>query len=125
MTVNLDKCKTCQIWKDTKGRGTKACLKCNPFREVLPIIKPLDSVPDDVIEQYPDLQDGKIKNILDGVAHLEFWQATVWLQRHVLGATERELEERWAKPYIMGYSDSALREIVLQAMKMLQQIVKK
>ena len=62
MTANLDKCKHCQTWKQTRGRGNKSCLKCNPFREQLKKmdLPAMDIVPDEVIEQYPDLQDGKI-----------------------------------------------------------------
>jgi hypothetical protein len=126
MTVDLSKCKHCKVWKETRGRGSKACLKCNPFREVLENLRPLDVVPDDVIEQYPDLQSGKIKSALDAIAKLPPIQFIVFCQRHLAGMSEKEMERFWRiRPYCVGYSDTALREIVKQALKTLQKIVKK
>ncbi len=125
MTVDLSKCKHCQVWKETRGRGSKACLKCNPFRELLENLKPLDIVPDDVIEQYPDLQSGKIKSALDAIAHLKPGHFELFCQAYIGRMTRKELELFWAKPPYLGYSGKQLERIVRQAVKTLQKIVKK
>jgi hypothetical protein len=125
MTADLNKCKTCQVWKDTKGRGSKACLKCNPFREDLQTVKPLDCVPDDVIEQYPDLQAGKIKSILDGVSHLRSEYLVLFCQKYIGRMSRQELEAYWAKPHYIGYTGRQLERIAQEALKSLQKIVKK
>jgi hypothetical protein len=125
MTTDLSKCKHCVVWKETKGKGTRACLKCNPFREALENIRPLDCVPDDVIEQYPDLQTGKIKSVLDAVSHLPPVEFVLFCQSYIGKMSAREMEEFWLKPYCLGYSHMQLHRIVKQALKSLQRIVKK
>ena len=125
MTADLNKCKTCQVWKDTRGRGNKSCLKCNPFREELQTIKPLDCVPDDIIEQYPDLQDGRIKSGIDGIAHLDRSRATLLCQSLLMGMSDREIEQFWAHQKYLGYTHQQINNIVREALEMLKKIVKK
>jgi hypothetical protein len=125
MTTDLTKCKNCQTWKDTRGRGNKTCLKCNPFREMLQNIKPLDTVPDDVIEQYPDLQSGRIKSILDAISHLSIMDGLLFFQFYFQCTTRREAERFWAKPPCVGFSGQGLRNIAETAKEKIQEILKK
>ena len=125
MTISFNKCKTCQVWKDTRGRGSKACLKCNPFREELQTIKPLDTIPDDIIEQYPDLQGGRIKSSMDGIAHLNRARGTPLCQSLIMGMSDREIEQFWASQRYLGYSHQQINNIVKEALEILRKIVKK
>lgn len=125
MTTDLHKCKACQVWKDTKGKGNKSCLRCNPFREILENIRPLDCVPDEVIEQYPDLQTGKIRSILDAISHLSPVEFVLFCQAYIGKQSGREIYEFWEHPPCLGYSQYRLNLIVKRALKNLQKIVKK
>jgi hypothetical protein len=123
LTTDLSKCKTCQVWKDTKGKGNKSCLRCNPFREILENIRPLDCVPDEVIEQYPDLRQGKIQSGLQAVYKLPPLEYTLFWQSQTM--TKKEIKEFWEHPPCLGYSQYRLNLIVKRALKSLQKIVKK
>ncbi len=125
MTANLDNCKHCQVWKETRGRGSKACLKCNPFRELLDNLKPLDCVPDDVIEQYPDLQTGKIHTILQAICHLSPVEGLLFFQFYIERMSRREIQTFWAKPPCAGFSGQGLRNIAEKAMEKIKDMVKK
>ena len=83
----------------------------------------MDIVPDEVIEQYPDLQDGKIHTILQAVSKLPALEYTIFWQSQ--GMTKREMQEFWEHPPCLGYSSYRLNLIVKKALKSLQEIVKK
>lgn len=85
----------------------------------------LDTVPDEVIEQYPDLHEGKITTILQAIGKLAPNEFTVFCQYYIGKFTRHDFERYYAHPPYIGYSGKQIERIVKRALKNLQRIVKK
>ncbi len=127
MTIDLSRCHNCQTWKDTNGKGNKRCTRCNVWKEILkPMDLPdMDIVPDEVIEQYPDLHEGKIGSILQAAVHLNPMEFLLFCQFYVAKMTKIEVQAFWNKPPCVGYSGQGLFNIAMRAKNHIQKMFKK
>jgi len=128
MTVDVTRCYHCKVYKDTKGKGDQHCQRCNVWKEILkPMDLPdMDIVPNEVIEQYPDLHEGKINTALQAISKLSPIEFIIFCQSKIAGMTYKEMARFWRfRPYCTGYTDKALKVIVDKAIRNLAKIVKK
>jgi len=88
-------------------------------------LPPLDIAPDEVIEQYPDLHEGKIGSILQAAIHLNPVEFVLFCQYYLARMTTIEMQIFWAKPRCAGYSQQGLLNIAERAREHVQEMVKK
>lgn len=90
--MNGTACTSCQSYN--KGKGTKACLRCEEFKDLLPAKANPDIIrlPRELLENLNN-PSNDLANIFELIAHLEPIHATMFLQSTLLNMSCREIAE--------------------------------
>lgn len=119
--TNGSQCSTCQSYN--KGKGTRACLMCVEFKDILPQGKPNPDIirlPKELLENLNN-PSKPLSNIFDLIAHLAPVPATMLLQSMLLQMTHREI----AAYHQMLYSHTTCRRKISEAIEAIRLIQEK
>lgn len=119
--TNGSQCPTCKSYK--RGKGTRACLWCPEFKDILPLGKPNPDIirlPKELLENLTN-PPKHLSNIFDLIAHLAPVPATMLLQSTLLRMTYREIaiyhQETYSKDTCQRKISEAIEAIRLRQEK--------